>query len=361
MVFVPVRVGGAGPLSFLLDTGTVGTILSRKQAESLHLKVDGKEPAYGIGDGSLSMGVAKEARLEVPGLEASQESVGVYAFDDLDQAIGRRIDGVLGASVFKHNVVELDYLSRTIRFFDPRRYSDSGRGTVVHLKIDSDGIPFVMVRITMPGQDPIEARLCVDTGSTEAISLNRPFVEKHHLLDQLKEQIVSTERGYAGESKSILGRIDSVALAGYTIRNPVAGFSQAEAGAATESGDDGTIGNPLLSRFHIVFNYARDIMIIEPNSRFDDPFEYDMSGLRLIATGDDLKTIRVANVIAGSPAAVAGVRPNDILTDIDGVPSAEFDLEKLESYFKQDGQNIAITVERGSTPLYLRFTLKRLL
>jgi C-terminal processing protease CtpA/Prc len=102
-------------------------------------------------------------------------------------------------------------------------------------------------------------------------------------------------------------------------------------------------------------------MILEPNAAFDEPFEYDMSGLQLVAGGDDLKTIRVSAVIPDSPAAVAGVRPNDIITDVDGVTSTAFDLARLDSYFKQEGRNISVTVQRGSTPIYLRFTLKRLL
>ena len=220
---------------------------------------------------------------------------------------------------------------------------------------------FVNVKIAMPGHEPIDARLCVDTGGSEAISFNRPFVEKNRLLDQLKERIPSTERGYAGESKSVAGRIESLTLGGYVIHNPIAGFSLAQQGATAESGDDGTIGNALLRRFHIIFNYGRDIMIIEPNAAFDDPFEYDMSGLQLIADGDDLKTIHVSGIIPDSPAALAGVRRNDIITDVDGMPSTAFDLAWLDSYLKQEGRNISVTVQRGATPIYLRFTLKRLL
>jgi hypothetical protein len=292
MIFIPVKVAESRPLSFLLDTGTVGSMVSARQADLLHLKIEGNEQAYGVGDDTVRMRFTRDIPLETLGLVISPETIGVFNFDDLDRQMGRRIDGVIGTSIFKSNVVDLDYLSRTVRFFDPRRYSDSGRGTVVNLKIDRDGIPFVNVKIAMPGREPIDARLCVDTGGTEALSFNRPFVEKHHLLDQLKEQIPSTERGYSGESKSVAGRIESLTLGGYVIHNPIAGFSLAQRGATAETGDDGTIGNALLRRFHIIFNYARDIMILEPNAAFDEPFESDMSGLQLVADGDDLKTIR---------------------------------------------------------------------
>jgi hypothetical protein len=348
-------------MSFLLDTGTVGTLVSSSQAEQLHLKTEGKEKAYGIGDGAGFMSLARDVPLLVADLALTPETVGVYDFAALDHGLGRRIDGVIGTSVFRHNVVDLDFVGNSVRFFDPRRYSDSGRGTVVHLQIDSEGIPFVNVQISLPGGEFLSARLVVDTGSTEAVSFNRPFVEKHHLLEKLSPHLDTTERGYAGEAKAAVARLESITLGDFVIRKPIAGLSQAQQGATAESSDDGTIGMPLLSRFHIIFNYSREIMIIEPNSRFKDPFEYDMSGLRLVAEGEDFRTIRVADVIPGSPAAGAGIRANDVLTNIDGVPAEKFDLDHLDGYLKQDGRNISLSVQRGLTPLYLRLTLKRLL
>src|SRR5262249_19175069 len=125
MVFIPVRVEGSGPLSFLLDTGTVGSIVSSRQAEVLHLKTEGKEKAYGVGDDTVYMSIAKDIALETSGVRTSRETIGVYPFNELDRRMGRRIDGVIGTSIFKDNVVDLDYSSRTISLFDPRRFSDS--------------------------------------------------------------------------------------------------------------------------------------------------------------------------------------------------------------------------------------------
>jgi hypothetical protein len=307
------------------------------------------------------MSLAKDVPLQVADVSLAPETVGVYDFEELEHRLGRRIDGVIGTSIFRHNVVDLDFARNAVRLLDPRRYSDSGRGTVVELQIDNEGIPFINVQVMLPDGESLTARLCVDTGSTEAISFNRPFVEKHHLLERLEPKLETVERGYAGEAKAAVARLESITLGDYVIRKPIAGLSQAQQGATTESSDDGTIGMPLLGRFHIVFNYSRDIMIIEPNSRFEDPFEYDMSGLRLIAEGEDLKTIRVAAVIAGSPAAGVGVQKDDFLTNIDDIPIEDFDLDRLESYLKQDGRNISLTVRRESRSVSVRFALKRFL
>src|SRR5579872_6743147 len=82
MTFVPVRVAGRGPLSFLLDTGTVGTLVSTRQAKELQLKTEGKEKTYGIGDGSVFMSLAKDVPLQVADVVLAPETVGVYDFEE---------------------------------------------------------------------------------------------------------------------------------------------------------------------------------------------------------------------------------------------------------------------------------------
>src|SRR5207245_627633 len=107
-------------------------------------------------------------------------------------------------------------------------------------------------------------------------------------------------------------------------------------GAFASSDFSGVIGGELLRRFKVIFDYAHKQMILEPNASFADRFEYDMSGIRLRAEGDDFKTLRVRRVVENSPATEAGVREGDVISAVDGKPAAELTLSQINQMFKQE-------------------------
>ena len=83
------------------------------------------------------------------------------------------------------------------------------------------------------------------------------------------------------------------------------------------------MGGDILRRFKVIFDYTRKRMILEPNSQFDESFEYDMSGISLTAEGRDYKILRVGRVFEDTPAAEAGLRDGDQILAVDGKPSSE--------------------------------------
>ena len=102
-------------------------------------------------------------------------------------------------------------------------------------------------------------------------------------------------------------------------------------------------------------------MILEPNSYFAEPIEYDMSGADIIAEGADFKTFRVREVFADSPAAEAGLRNGDIIIAMDGRLATEFTLDQINGMFNQAGSEYVLTIKRGNNRLRLNLKLRRLI
>lgn len=69
---------------------------------------------------------------------------------------------------------------------------------------------------------------------------------------------------------------------------------------------NGSIGNIILKRFHVVFDYARETMYLKPNSTFKDPFERDMSGMEIASVGKNYEAIVITRIEKHSPAEKAG-------------------------------------------------------
>ena len=117
----------------------------------------------------------------------------------------------------------------------------------------------------------------------------------------------------------------------------------------------------MLRRFRVVFDYARKLMILEPNEHLAEVFEAGMSGAILTAEGADLRTFRVREVLPDTPAAEAGLRAGDIITAIDGKAAAEMSLEQINQLFKQHDRVFQLTIRRGEQETQVQLRAKRLI
>jgi len=111
----------------------------------------------------------------------------------------------------------------------------------------------------------------------------------------------------------------------------------------------------------VIFDYSRLKMILEPNEHFDELYEYDMSGIFLVAEGPDFRRFKVHRVLAGSPAAEAGVREGDVIVAVDGRPTREFTLEQIRQLFKQEGRKVELVIQRDGEQLEISLELRRLI
>jgi len=117
LVLVPVRIGDAGPFTFVLDTGASGTLVSTRTAAALHLVAGPGAIATGAG-GEAAVSMATIERMSVGGTFVNHLSVAVADLPQVEKAIGRSIDGVVGYDFFGSKCVVLDYTSKVVRFAD---------------------------------------------------------------------------------------------------------------------------------------------------------------------------------------------------------------------------------------------------
>jgi C-terminal processing protease CtpA/Prc len=109
----------------------------------------------------------------------------------------------------------------------------------------------------------------------------------------------------------------------------------------------------------MTIDYSRQRIILKRNRYFDEPVEVDMSGIDLMAEPDDFKTLVVNEVAAGSPAAVADVKEEDQLLEVDGRPVSEIGLDQVRQWFKQNGKEHLLTIKRGEQVLHVKIKLSR--
>jgi hypothetical protein len=139
--FVQVKVNGAGPYSFIVDTGAalvVGQPRRRREARPPRARGQRSRTERGVPSRPRACRTSRSGRRR----DALRPRPGVVPDDGDREQRGRRIDGVLGAELFQKYVVELDYVASRMTLYEPKEFSAEGRGKGLSLSFH-DNHPYV--------------------------------------------------------------------------------------------------------------------------------------------------------------------------------------------------------------------------
>jgi hypothetical protein len=359
-IHIQAKTPSARSLSMILDTGGDQNALNASLCDDLEVKhkVEINLSAAGTGEDKTAVYFTKTIPLDLVGIPLRTNIF--VPLKKLEAGIGRTIDGILGSEIFHRCVVEIDYQTQTIKLHPANTYTASPQGVIIPISLVRRR-PFVRAQIKFPGREAIEGKFIIDTGDSSGLSLHSRFVQKHALLSQVSNGIPHFTSGIAGEAKEILGRAEHFLLGEKVIERPVVAFSQAEKGSTADASYDGAIGGEILRRFKLTLDYSRGQMILEPNGNLAAPFEVDMSGMDLVAQGKAFATIQVLRVYENTPASQAGLRPGDILLEINGTAAGELGLEQVRQLFKLDEREYHLSLQRDGLPLHVGLVTRRLI
>lgn len=361
-IYVQVTVGDSRPLWFVLDTGDKFAAIDLSIAKSLGLELGDQVAVGGGGKDAVKASLLKSGSFSIVGLEGfSQPLFIAVPFDKLSRASGREFAGILGFDFISKFVIQIDYLKKTITLRGKDGYQYHGDGESFPITFNAAGHPQVHAQIIDAGRFPLEGTFVLDLGSGAALMLNRPFVDAEHFL-RPKRPIVRWIEGlsFGGGIPGSVGRIEGVKLGRFLLSNPVTIFTQASTGAFASAEAEGNIGAAILEKFNVILDYGHNRIILEPNSQFAEPIEYNRSGLSLVSFGKDYKTFKIDAIADHSPASDEGLKTGDIVAAINGHPATEYTLSQVRLMI-QDAKECDLTVERGNERWQVKLKLRRLI
>jgi len=359
LVYLRGRINDSDSLWMVLDSGAGGNALDEKIAGSLGLAIGSGGQARGAG-GIVQAGRVYGVTLRLPGATLTNARFGTMPLDAFRLQGGRPMEAILGYPLLSRAVVRVDYLAHTVELLAPEKFEYTGHGTVVPLTFVS-GLPYITARLTLPGgRAPIEDRFVIDLGSSQALILSESFVREKRVLDAVPQTIQNRGRGVGGQVQSLAGRVGRLEFAGLKIEQPIAVLRTTRQG--TVSAYAGNIGGDILRRFVVIFDYPRQRMILEPNERFGEPFEADMAGIGMRMGPEGSGSVQVEWIQPSSPAAEAGLQPDDLIEGVDDRPALDYGVPGLRDLFRRrSGETHRLSIRRGDTRMEISLTTRRMI
>ena len=359
-IFIQGQIGQSRPLWFILDSGGMNTTVSARIAKELSLQSSAVGTVTGSGEHAEQIRLIDHVVIRLPEIEFSRRNVAAIPLESLEASFGRPIDGILGYDFISQFAVEIEYARKVVRFNDPAAYSYQGPGSEFPIKWAA-GQPAVDITIQVAGRPPSTALFHLDTGAGSTIEFYSPFVMSTKLLEALPRKVEVAGRGVGGDSSSYYGRIASMSIGDFTVRNPVAALSGAQAGSMSSGAAAGLIGGRFFRRFTLIFDQARGRIILEPGEGLNAPDLYDGTGARILAEGADLKSFTVFQMAKGAPAFQDGLRVGDVITAADGVPSSNMTIDDLRGRLLQGQPDLRVTVRRDGKTVELKLRPRELI
>lgn len=355
------------PVRFIIDTGAENTILLEKTMSDM-LQVDYRRTFQVRGadiNTTLTAYLATGIDLRIADrLLARNRSMLVLEenYFDFERITGTSIQGILGADFLMRFTVEFDFRRQLMILHEPNDW----KPTAKHVSIPVEFIrnrAYMNIPLSVTGSKVADRRLLLDSGAGLTL-LMHTFGDSTDV--DLPQLTVPTyiANGLGGSLEGSVGRAREVSLGGKRLENVITYFQPIDTvGLEFLNDRQGIIGNRLLRRFNVVINYTNNEVWLRPEgSLWRSKFQFDRSGLTVLAGGTNLRTYTIASIIPGSPADVAGLNVKDRIVAINGKSVGFMTLSGiLRKFVGKPGKRIKIRYSRDGDYKVISFKLRDLI
>jgi len=343
----------ADSLNFILDTGSGGISLDSATVDELGIPVIPSEKTIkGIG-GVRKVSFLNNATLRLPGLAVENLNFHVNDYEILTSVYGIRIDGIIGYSFFSRYIININYDLLQINVFSKGEYKYPAGGFMLFPMFT--GLPMQTLQFT--DSRKFVQRFYLDTGAGLNFLLSENYLNDSAVLKKRrKPPVVTQAEGVGGKMSMRLTTIKELKVGPYRFRRVPTFLFKDEYNVINYPFVGGLLGNDILRRFNITFNYAKQQVHIVPNLHYKDDFDYAYSGLSIYYIDDK---IVVDDVVPSSPADKAGFKKEDIIVAING--NASNNIQTYKTMMQTLGERLKFLVIRNGVPMLLSMKPKSIL
>ncbi len=400
LIIIPVEINKV-KLSFIFDSGVSKPILFNIINSSDSLKLKDVESIYlrGLGDGESTVALKSRNNIFKIG-EAINVNQDVFIISDetinFTPRLGIPVHGIIGYDIFKDFIVEINYGSKFIRLNNPDtyKYKTCRNCETLNLTLFNNK-PFIDAIVEVKGEE-VPVKLLMDSGGSDAL-----WLFENESLGLIPENgnffIDFLGKGLSGSVHGKRSKLKRFSINGFHVHNLNVAYpdSAAVSFARKFKARSGSMAGELLKRFNIVMDYKNSKVTFKKNRYFNDPFEYNKSGIVLEQDGvrvvkerdqgsqfkndqsnEELSRLsvieaykftlkpafRIVELRANSPAERAGLMLGDVILTINNKEVHNYKLQEVNSFFRaQQGKLIKLKIDRDGVIMTFHFKLESLL
>lgn len=327
-------------LNFILDTGSGGISLDSSTCNEFHIpRTPTDTTITGIG-GIRKVDFVFDQTLSLPGLKVEHLNFHVNDYDVLSSVYGEKVDGIMGYSFFSRYIVKINFDSSTLEVYTPGKIDYPKEGTMLHPAFTNLPIQWLNIK----DRQKLGFNFYIDTGAGLCLLLNEKFVKDSNILLSRRKPVLTQAEGMGGKLQMRLTVIKELKVGPYKFHAVPTYLYKDDYNVTSYPFTGGLLGNDLLRRFNIVFNYPNREVHLLPNSHFNESFDYAYTGLGIYY--EEGKII-VEDVIPGSPADKARFKLGDEVIAVDR--NFSLNIQAYKNILQTPNASIKVIVRRNGS------------
>ncbi|EIZ80087.1 hypothetical protein WSK_1454 [Novosphingobium sp. Rr 2-17] len=331
---LPVQVNGQ-MMHAMVDSGTTQSSIDHDLALDMDLRYLGTTTADTFTQ-QMSGALYKVDTFAVSGIPVRRVTLAAFELAELARRTYRDIPVVLGQDVLEDIDFQIDVPGSRIRGL-PGKHDRSWPDHEV-LSLYGFEKTFPSLRVVLEGKHHEDAIL--DTGSDAPMLISADYARDTGLLKGRKTSTAMT-MGAEGAALGTIFTLETLRLGSFTLRGvPVQVIEDWRMEAPIY------VGWTMLRAFDTVVSLGQKTLRLKPDAAsLSAVFPKDRSGLAAQRRGN---TIQIFHVARNSPAWFAGLRDNDVIVSINGVPvSPNYPAPGVRMGYGPAGQQIAVVTSDG--------------
>jgi hypothetical protein len=372
LIIIPTRINHSPNLKLVVDSGITNTIITGlTKSDSITINTARKIKVGGLGDGTPIEAYYSQGNLidiehpenQMLGITCNNMDLYILSTDqfELSRQLGIRVNGLVGSDLFENFVVGIDPVSKEITFYN-REKLNLKKVTRSFSKIPLTiikGKAYIDVKMLQENDAAITVKLLIDTGAS--LSFWIAPIADHSIVIPNKTVRSLIGQGLNGSISGVNGRVKKAEIGPYTFKRPLVSYpdSSSVSGLTLNADRHGSLGNDILRRFSVIVDFQGSAIYLKPNRWFRAPFSYNRSGMDVEKLVPDIPLFSIFNIIPGSPADRAGLKPGDLIEYINYLPAFNLSLDDINNILYGEGGNLVLLrVNRNGEKLKVKFHLE---
>ncbi|HMI78724.1 MAG TPA: aspartyl protease family protein [Ferruginibacter sp.] len=326
-------------LNFILDTGSGGISLDSATCGEFNIPIRATDTTITGFGGIRKVSFAFNQTLNLPGLKVEHLNFHINNYEVLSSVYGEKVDGIIGYSFFSRYIVKINFDSSIIEVYTPGRMNYPREGTTLRPAFTNLPIQWMTIR----DKRKMGFNFYIDTGAGLCFLMSEKFAEDSSILFSRRKPVLTQAEGMGGKLQMRLTVIREVRIGPYRFRAVPTYLYKDDHNITSYPFTGGLLGNDLLRRFNMIFNYPNREIHLLPNTHFAESFDYAYTGLGIYYVDGK---IMVEDVIKGSPADKARIKVNDEIVAVD--KNLSLNIQAYKNILQTPNASIKVIVRRDN-------------